>query len=170
MNASQASINIKEYSKAVELCDKVLADDDKNMKSLYRRGVAYGRTQDFEKAKVLIIINIDWFQEASWIRPKSWRIKKIISKNSRRGKTSETKGEENFRRYVLQEWTLRWCETNKEGGSQKKREWWGGDAWFVERRDRIEGSSIMILYECCKKFLCYFKILSAINDKHKTSI
>ena len=47
MNIAQAYINNKQYEKSIEACNKVIEDDDKNMKSLYRRGIAYGRTQDF---------------------------------------------------------------------------------------------------------------------------
>ena len=47
MNIAQAYINNKQYEKSIEACNKVIEEDDKNMKSLYRRGIAYGRTQDF---------------------------------------------------------------------------------------------------------------------------
>lgn len=54
MNISQAYINNKQYQKAIINCNKVLDEDNKNAKTLYRRGLAYAATQDFEKAKVFI--------------------------------------------------------------------------------------------------------------------
>lgn len=52
MNASQAYIKTKQFSKAIELCNKVLKNDANNVKTLYRRAVAYTGNQDYEKAKV----------------------------------------------------------------------------------------------------------------------
>ena len=54
MNISQAYINNKEYVKAIQNCNKVLSEDEGNMKSLYRRGVAYSRNQEYENGKVYI--------------------------------------------------------------------------------------------------------------------
>lgn len=52
MNISQAYINNKQYEKAITNCDKILEADAQNKKTLYRRGLAFAATQDFEKAKV----------------------------------------------------------------------------------------------------------------------
>lgn len=52
MNASQAYIKTKQYTKAIDLASKVLKDDPNNLKTLYRRGVAYLGNQDFDLAKV----------------------------------------------------------------------------------------------------------------------
>lgn len=54
MNASQAYIKHKQYAKAIQLCTKVLKDDADNVKTLYRRGVAYVNNHDFDLAKVKI--------------------------------------------------------------------------------------------------------------------
>ena len=54
MNVSQAYINNNQYEKAIENCNKVLIDDDVNLKSLYRRGVAQAKNQNFDEAKVKI--------------------------------------------------------------------------------------------------------------------
>lgn len=55
MNASQAYLKHKQYAKAIELCTKVLKDDPDNVKTLYRRGVAYLNNQDYDLAKVLFV-------------------------------------------------------------------------------------------------------------------
>jgi Tfp pilus assembly protein PilF len=52
MNLSQAYLSGKQYAKAIESCTKVLKDDADNIKTLYRRGVAYTNNQDFDLAKV----------------------------------------------------------------------------------------------------------------------
>lgn len=52
MNASQACLQRKNYPKAITQCTKVLKEDPNNIKSLYRRGVAYCYNQDFDLAKV----------------------------------------------------------------------------------------------------------------------
>lgn len=52
MNASQAHLKNKEYSKTIDLCTKVLKDDSNNVKTLYRRAVAYQNNQDFDLSKV----------------------------------------------------------------------------------------------------------------------
>jgi Tfp pilus assembly protein PilF len=51
MNACQAYIKTKQYSKAISLSTKVLKDDPENLKMLFRRGVAYLGNQDFDLAK-----------------------------------------------------------------------------------------------------------------------
>lgn len=54
MNLSQACIKAKRFAEAIENCTKVLKVDDKNIKTLYRRAVAYSGNQQFEEAQVLI--------------------------------------------------------------------------------------------------------------------
>lgn len=52
MNVSQAYLKTKEYSKTIQNCTKVLQNDPNNIKTLYRRAVAYHGNQDFDLAKV----------------------------------------------------------------------------------------------------------------------
>jgi tetratricopeptide (TPR) repeat protein len=52
MNLSQAYLKHQQYPKAIDLCGKVLKDDPDNIKTLYRRGVAYLHNQDYDQAKV----------------------------------------------------------------------------------------------------------------------
>lgn len=51
MNASQAYLKQKNYSKVIEYCGKVLKEDPNNLKTLYRRGVAFLNNQDFDESK-----------------------------------------------------------------------------------------------------------------------
>lgn len=51
MNLSQACIKAKRFAEAIENCTKVLKVDDKNIKTLYRRAVAYSGNQQFEEAQ-----------------------------------------------------------------------------------------------------------------------
>lgn len=48
MNLSQACIKAKRFVEAIENCTKVLKVDEKNIKTLYRRAVAYLGNQQFE--------------------------------------------------------------------------------------------------------------------------
>jgi tetratricopeptide (TPR) repeat protein len=59
MNISQAYIKSKEYAKAIDACTKVLKDDADNIKTLYRRGVAYLHNQDYDLAKVAVSIFLE---------------------------------------------------------------------------------------------------------------
>ena len=54
MNISQAYIKTKNFSKAIDESSKVLKEDENNLKTLYRRAVAYLGNQDFDKATVQI--------------------------------------------------------------------------------------------------------------------
>lgn len=47
MNLSQACIKTHRFAEAIENCTKVLSFDDKNIKTLYRRAVAYTGNQEF---------------------------------------------------------------------------------------------------------------------------
>lgn len=47
MNLSQACIKAKRFAEAIDNCTKVLKADDKNIKTLYRRAVAYSGNQQF---------------------------------------------------------------------------------------------------------------------------
>lgn len=58
MNASQAYLKTKNYSKIIELCTKILKGDPDNIKSLYRRGLAYSGNQDFDLSKVIYLNNL----------------------------------------------------------------------------------------------------------------
>lgn len=53
LNAAQSQIKAGEYTEAVSNCTKVLEKDASNLKALYRRGVAYTKSQDFSKAQVI---------------------------------------------------------------------------------------------------------------------
>lgn len=61
LNISQAYLKTKQYSEVIENCNKVLKDDEKNVKALYRRGSAHLFGQDFEKAKVICSLIIGRF-------------------------------------------------------------------------------------------------------------
>lgn len=51
LNTAQAYLKINKYFDVIEFCTKVLKEEPDNMKALYRRGVAYNRSQDFGKAE-----------------------------------------------------------------------------------------------------------------------
>ena len=52
LNISQAYLKLNMYSDVVDNCSKVLKEEDDCVKALFRRGVAYSRLQEFDKAKV----------------------------------------------------------------------------------------------------------------------
>lgn len=54
LNISQAYIKLNKYSEVIDNCSKVLKEEDDCVKALFRRGVAYSRLQEFDKAKVLL--------------------------------------------------------------------------------------------------------------------
>ena len=56
LNISQGYLKLNKNSEVIDNCTKVLKEEDDNLKALYRRGVAYGKAQDFEQAKVSIFI------------------------------------------------------------------------------------------------------------------
>lgn len=51
LNLSQALLKLNKFGDVVEQSTKVLKDDPQNLKALYRRGVAYSRSQDFDRAQ-----------------------------------------------------------------------------------------------------------------------
>jgi tetratricopeptide (TPR) repeat protein len=53
LNISQAYLKLNKYSEVIDNCSKVLKEEDDCVKALFRRGVAYSRLQEFDKAKVL---------------------------------------------------------------------------------------------------------------------
>ena len=52
LNISQALLKLNKYSEVIDQSSKVLKDEPQNPKALYRRGVAYSRSQDFDRAQV----------------------------------------------------------------------------------------------------------------------
>jgi peptidylprolyl isomerase len=52
LNISQAYLKINKYADAVTNCSSVLKDEEDCLKALYRRGLAYAKLQEFDKAKV----------------------------------------------------------------------------------------------------------------------
>lgn len=53
LNISQAYLKLGKYAEVIDNCTKVLKEEDDNHKALYRRGIAFSKSQDFDKAKVL---------------------------------------------------------------------------------------------------------------------
>ena len=49
-NLAAVASSMKDWPACVEQCDKVLRKDADNVKALYRKGVALGRTKDFDEA------------------------------------------------------------------------------------------------------------------------
>ena len=49
-NLAAVASSMKDWPACVEQCDKVLRKDSNNVKALYRKGVALGRTKDFDEA------------------------------------------------------------------------------------------------------------------------
>ena len=49
-NLAAVASSMKDWPACVEQCDKVLKKDSNNVKALYRKGVALGRTKDFDAA------------------------------------------------------------------------------------------------------------------------
>ncbi len=54
LNISQAYLKINKNSDVIDNCTKVLKEEEGNLKALYRRGLAYIKIQEFEKAKVYL--------------------------------------------------------------------------------------------------------------------
>jgi tetratricopeptide (TPR) repeat protein len=52
LNLSQALLKLNRHAEVVDQASKVLKDDPQNLKALYRRGVAYSRSQDYDRAQV----------------------------------------------------------------------------------------------------------------------
>lgn len=51
LNISQAYLKLNKSSDVIDNCTKVLKEEEDNQKALYRRGLAYTKNQDFERAK-----------------------------------------------------------------------------------------------------------------------
>lgn len=49
-NMAECQLIRENYELTITLCNKVLTRDENNVKALYRRGVAYGSSKDYEKA------------------------------------------------------------------------------------------------------------------------
>jgi tetratricopeptide (TPR) repeat protein len=56
LNISQAYLKLNKHVDAIDNCTKVLKEENDNLKALYRRGVAYTKLQEFDKAKVTIVL------------------------------------------------------------------------------------------------------------------
>lgn len=52
LNLAQAYLKLNKSTDVVDQCTKVIKDEPNNLKALYRRGVAYGKSQDFDRAQV----------------------------------------------------------------------------------------------------------------------
>lgn len=52
LNIAQAYLKLNKNKEAAEAAGKVLKDDSINLKALYRRGLAYSKSQDFDRAQV----------------------------------------------------------------------------------------------------------------------
>jgi len=50
-NAAMCLLKVRRYSAAVSACSSVIKVDEKNVKALYRRGIASMKTEDFSQAK-----------------------------------------------------------------------------------------------------------------------
>jgi len=51
LNIAQAYLKFNKNKEAAEAAGKVLKDDPTNLKALYRRGLAYSKSQDFDRAQ-----------------------------------------------------------------------------------------------------------------------
>lgn len=56
LNISQAYLKLGKYAEVIDNCTKVLKEEADNHKALYRRGIAFSKSQDFDKAKVLFTL------------------------------------------------------------------------------------------------------------------
>lgn len=52
LNIAQAYLKLNRNGEAVEAAGNVLKEEPGNLKALYRRGVAYSKNQDFDRAQV----------------------------------------------------------------------------------------------------------------------
>lgn len=52
LNVSQAYLKLNKYGEVIDHCTKVLKQENDCIKALYRRGLAYTKHQDFDRAKV----------------------------------------------------------------------------------------------------------------------
>lgn len=50
LNISQAYLKASKYADVIDNCNKVLKEESGNIKALYRRGVAFSKSQEFAKA------------------------------------------------------------------------------------------------------------------------
>jgi hypothetical protein len=54
LNISQAYLKLNKFGDVVDQCSKVLKEESDCLKALYRRGLAYTKNQDFDRAKVTV--------------------------------------------------------------------------------------------------------------------
>jgi len=52
LNISQAYLKLSKFTEVIDNCTNVIKDEGDNVKALYRRGLAYSKSQDFDKAEV----------------------------------------------------------------------------------------------------------------------
>ena len=67
-NLAAVASSMKDWPACVEQCDKVLKKDADNVKALYRKGVALGKTKDFDEAIQVLKKAVSWMRRMS--RPK----------------------------------------------------------------------------------------------------
>jgi tetratricopeptide (TPR) repeat protein len=73
LNIAQAYLKLNKNKEASEAAGKVLKDDPSNLKALYRRGVAYSKSQDFDRAQVVYsLFRLISRNCSNWI-PKTWK-------------------------------------------------------------------------------------------------
>ncbi|XP_003428224.1 FK506-binding protein-like [Nasonia vitripennis] len=60
-NMAECQLIQENYEHTITLCNKVLSKEEKNVKALYRRGVAYGNIKDYEKSvnDLKIVVSIE---------------------------------------------------------------------------------------------------------------
>ena len=56
LNISQAYLKLNKYGDVIDHCTKVLKEESDCLKALYRRGLAYTKNQDFDRAKVSLYL------------------------------------------------------------------------------------------------------------------
>jgi len=105
LNLAAVYIKKKENIKAVESASKALEADPKNVKALYRRGVAYANFSNFDDAKVD-------FEDALQLDPENQEIKKELASLVVRKKQALEKEKKTFGKLFQQSYydTVTVCE------------------------------------------------------------
>ena len=84
---------MKDWPSCVEQCDKVLRKDSQNVKALYRKGVALGKTKEFDDA-------IACLKKAVSLDATSVASKRALRDVVQAKKTQKKTTEEHVRRHV----------------------------------------------------------------------